>query len=107
MEAERRTLHGKGISEPAIRTILSTTRDTTRSVYKGRRESFVSWCSENPIRTSLKHILDFLQTKSERLAVNTSKGYVTAISCRHAVIRGLPISMDPMLKRWIKGPFHA
>ena len=49
-------------------------------VYKGRWESFVSWCDErgeNPIRASMKHVLDFLQAKSETRTVNTIKRYVT------------------------------
>ena len=79
-------------------------------MYKARWESFVSWCSkkgENPIHTSLKHILDFLQAKSETLAVNTIKGYVIAISCRHALVHGNLLNLDPTLKRWIKGLKHA
>ena len=99
METERHSLQDKGISESTIKTILAATRDTNRTVYKGRWESFVSWCrerGENPIHMSLKHVLDFLQTKSERLAVNTIKGYgiVTAISRRHAMVHGNPISLD-------------
>ena len=38
----------------------------------------------------LKHILDFLQTKSKRLAVNAIKGHVTAISRRHALVQAGP-----------------
>ena len=34
MEAEQHSLQDKGISESAIRTILATTRDTTKTVYK-------------------------------------------------------------------------
>ena len=97
-----RSLKDRGISEAAIKTILTATRDTIRTVYKGRWESFVSWChekGENPIRTSLKHVLDFVQTKSERLAVNNIKEYVTAISRRHAMVHGNPLSMDPTLLR--------
>ena len=45
--------------------------------------------------------------KSERLAVNTIQGYVTAISHRLAMVHGIPISMDPTLKRWIKGLEHS
>ena len=95
----------------AIKIILAatSTRDITRSVYKGRWESFVSWCSkrsENSSHTSLKH-LDFLQTKSETLAVNTIKGYVTAILCRNAMVHDSPLSLDPMLKRWIKSHEHS
>ena len=53
-----------------------------RAVYKGRLESFVSWCGErgeNPIRMPLKLVQDFLQAKAETLVLNTIKGYVTAI----------------------------
>ena len=109
MEAERRSLQDKGFSEAAIKTILAATRDTTRAVYKGKWESFVTWCGqrgENPICTSLKH-MDFLQAKSEMLAVNTIKGYVTAILHRHALVHGNLHSLDPTLKRWIKGLEHS
>ena len=47
---------------------------------------------KNTICTSLKHILAFLQAKPERLSVNTIKGYVTAISRRHAMVYGTLIS---------------
>ena len=57
---------------------------------------------ENPIRISLKHVLNFLQTKSEMLAVNTKKGYVAAISRRHAIVHSSPLSLHPMLRSWIK-----
>ena len=89
LEAEWRALQNKVFSDAANRTILAATHDTTREVYNGRWESFISWCGErgqNPICTSPKQILDFLQLKSEVLAMNTIKGYVTAISCRHALV---------------------
>ena len=102
MKAEWRSLQDRGFSEAAIKTILAATRDTTGAVYKGRWESFVSWCSErgeNPIHMSLKHILNFLQAKSEALAVNTIKGYLTTISRRHAMVHSSPFSTDHMLER--------
>ena len=34
------------------------------------------------------------------------KGYVTAILYRHALIQGAPLSLDPLIKRWIKGLEH-
>ena len=37
-------LQDKGISDATIKAIHVTTRDTTRIVYKGRWESFVTWC---------------------------------------------------------------
>ena len=107
---QARSLQDKDFSEVAIKTILPATRDTTREVCKGRWESFVSWCGErdeNPIRTSLKHVLDILQTKSETLAVNNIKGYVTTISWRHAIVHNNLLSLDPTLKRWIKGLEHS
>ena len=70
----------KGISEIAITTNFTATQDKTQAVYKGRWENFVGWCGkrvDNPSHMSLKHVLHFLQTQSERLAVNTIKGYVT------------------------------
>ena len=104
VEAKWRSFQGQGFSEVTIKTILSATRDTSRVVYKGRWESFISLCGErgqNPIRVSLIQVLDFLQGKAETLAVNMIKGYVTAISCRHAIVRGTPLSMNLMLQRWI------
>ena len=67
---------------------------------------FTRWCGErgeNPVSTPSKHVLDFFQLKAETLSVNTLKGYVTAISHRHATVRGEPPSMDPSIRRWIKG----
>ena len=55
----------------------------------------------------MKHVLDFLQSKSEALAVNTMKGYVTAISHRHAIVHGNPLSLDPSIRRWLKGFKHT
>ena len=105
VEAEWHTLQDKGFSDAAIGTILTATCDTTQKVYKGRWKCFVSRCREriqNPIHTSVMHILDFLQLKAEVLAMNTVKGYVIAISHRHALVRGAPLSLDPSIKRWIK-----
>ena len=85
MKAEWQTLKNKGFSEATIRTIGAAPRDTSRNVYNSRWEGFTSWCSErgqNPISTSVKHVLDFLQLKSVALLVNTLKGYVTTISLR-------------------------
>ena len=79
-------------------------------VCNSKWESFSSWCGErgqNPVRTSVKHVLDFLQLKTETLAVNTLKGYATAISCRHAMVRGITLSLDPSIRRWIKGLEHT
>ena len=62
---------------------------------------------ETPICMSLKHVLDVLQAKSETLAVNTIKGYVTAISRRHALVHYILLRLDLMLKRWIKSLDHS
>ena len=45
----------------------------------------------------MKHVLDFLQLKSETLTVNTLKGYVPAILHRHALVRGTTLSLDPSI----------
>ena len=55
----------------------------------------------------MKYVLDFLQLKSEALAVNTMNGYVTAISCRYAMVQGSPLSLDTSIKRWLKGLEHT
>jgi len=55
----------------------------------------------------VKHVLDFLQLKSETLSVNTMKGYVTAISRRHSMVQGQPLGLDPSIRRWIKGFEHT
>ena len=76
MAAEQRSLQDKGFLEATIKMILTTT-----AMYRERWKSFVSWCSErgeNPLHASLKNVLDFLHAKFEALAVNTTKGYVTA-----------------------------
>ena len=41
-----------------------------------------------------------------KLAVNTIKDYVTAIQYKNALVQGY-ISLEPMLKRWIKGLEHS
>ena len=100
MEAERRTLRDKDFSDAGIRTILTAVHDTSRKVYNSRWECFFSWCGErglNHISTSVKHVLDFLQLKSETLGVDTLKGYVTAISRRHAMVRGISVGLDPSI----------
>ena len=86
--------------------ILTATRDFSRKVYNGRWQAFIRWCRErnqNSVRTSVKHVLEFLQLKSEALAVNNMKDYVTAISCRHVMVQGNPLSLEPSIKRWLKG----
>ena len=99
VEAERHALHNKGFSDDAIRTILAATHKTSRKVYNVRLESFASWCSErgqNPVCASLKHIVDFLQLKSAILALNTFKGYVTAILSGHAFVQGSTLEPGPL-----------
>ena len=107
MEAERcPPYQGKCFLDAAIATILTATHDSSRKVYHGQWQSFASCCRErdqNPVCTSVKHVLDFLQSKSKVLAVNTMKGYVTGISRRHAVVHGNPLSLDPSIKGWLKG----
>ena len=111
MEAERRALHDKDFSDSAIRTILAATRDTSRQVYKSRWESFSSWCVErgqNPISISCEARPGLPKAqKSETLAVNTLTGYVTAISCRHAMVRSISLGLDPSIQRWINGLDHT
>ena len=34
------------------------------------------------------------------------KGDVTAISLRHVMAQGYPLSLDPSIKRWLKGLEH-
>ena len=109
VEAEWCAIQDKDFSNAAIRTILAATSDTSQKVYNSRWDSFTSWCGErgqNSVSTSVKHVLDFLQLKSETLAVNTLKGYVTAISRRHIMDRGITLSLDPSIWRWIKGLKH-
>ena len=70
----------------------------------------ISWCvkrGQNPICACIKHVLDVLQLKSEVPAMNTMKGYVTAISHRHVLVQGAPLSLDPSMKKWIKGLKHS
>ena len=89
MEAEQCTLQDEGSFEASIKTILAATHDPSRKVFNSRWEGFTSWCSHrgrNPVSTPVKHVLDFLQLKAEMLSVNTLKGYVTAISCRHGMV---------------------
>ena len=110
MEAEWHALQDEDFSEASIRTILAATRDTSHKVYNGGYKSFANWCSErgqNPVSTSVKHILDFLQLKSKTLAVKTLKGYVTAISRRQSIVRGATLSLDPSIRRWIKDLEHT
>jgi hypothetical protein len=48
-------------------------------------------------------IIDFLTSLVESKAVNTIKGYVTAISVRHDPIDGLPVSLHQAIMLWVKG----
>ena len=76
MEAERYALQDNDFAHAAVRTILAAIRDTSQKVYNSRWESFSSRCGENPVSTSMKHVLEFLvlQVKSETLAVKHSEG---------------------------------
>ena len=108
MVVERRALQGKGFLDAAIATILTATHDSSRKVYHGQWQTFKSheW-DQNPICASVKHVLDLLQSKSEALAVNTMKGYMTAISRRQATVHGNLLSLDPSSRRWLKGFEHT
>jgi hypothetical protein len=48
-------------------------------------------------------VLDFLTSLVEAKAVNTIRGYVTAISSRHVPIEGQSLSLHPAVSLWIKG----
>jgi len=106
LEAERRVLEGAGLSEAVITTALAATRRSSRSVYDTRWDAFCGWCSEreiDPVRAPLNQVLEFLQIQSNSKAVNTMKGYVTAISNRHVHINDLPLSANPMVRSWVTG----
>ena len=55
----------------------------------------------------MKHVLNFFKLKSKTLLVNTLKGYVKANSHRHIIVRGASLSLDPSIRRWIKGLEHT
>ena len=40
----------------------------------------------NPVTLGVTEVLDFLQAKSDRLALSTIKGYITAITHRHELL---------------------
>jgi len=48
-------------------------------------------------------VLNFLSEKSGSVAVNTLKGYITAIARRHEPVQGTSISLHPTVTQWRKG----
>jgi hypothetical protein len=47
-------------------------------------------------------ITDFLTSRVENKAINTFKGYVTAISFGHDPIDRLSVSLHPAVMLWVK-----
>ena len=48
-------------------------------------------------------MLDLLQEKLKSVQLDTVLGCVTAISNRHALVQGQPLSADETMKKWVSG----
>ena len=106
LEAERGQLQDQGFSEPAIAIMLAARRSSTRKVYDSRWDAFCGWCRTrdvNPATAPVNRVIDFLTSMVDTKAVNTLKGYVTAISARHAPIGDQPLSLHPSIVLWVRG----
>ena len=106
LETERRSLQDQGFSESVIGIMLASKRKSTRKVYDSRWSAYASWCSArdiNPTMASIAEVLDFLTSISDEKSTNTLKGYVSAISNRHAPINGGTFGSNPAVTQWLKG----
>jgi hypothetical protein len=105
LKAERGQLQDQGFSYGAV-IMLTARRTSTRKVYDARWNTFTSWChtrGTDPTSASVNLIIDFLTSLVKNEAINTVRGYITAISSRHDPIDGLPISLHPAVTLWNKG----
>ena len=111
MVVEREAWALAGYSEDVTETALSAKRPSTRVVYDTRWQAFSDWCLEKqvePTSCSLPVVLDFLQSLVRRgRAVNTVRGYVSALSSRHALVQVgrdlVPLGSAPPVRTWLRG----
>ena len=111
LETERQAWQQAGFSEAVINTAMAAKRASTRSVYDSRWRCFVSWCQRrdlDPVTAPVTRILDYLQSLSEKLAVNTIKGHLTAISSRHERVRigrkrRTRVARASSVRTWMRG----
>jgi hypothetical protein len=74
--------------------------------YDARWTAFDSWCrgrNIDPVVASVAEVLEYLSSLVEHRAVNTLKGYVSAIAARHAPVDGAMLSLHPLVSQWTKG----
>ena len=110
-ESERAKWQRAGMSQPVIATALACKRASTRAVSDTRWAAFAKWCTEehfDPLALPVTQILDYLQgLVAQNKAINTIKGYITAISDRHDKVKlrskYLSISQLPSIQIWIRG----
>ena len=97
-----RQLSDQSLLPPVTPLKRCTIADGTVSLAGGGRGVRI-----HPVSPSVKHVLDFLQLKSDVLLVNTLKGYMAANLRGHTIAQGKPMSLDPSIRRWIKGLEHT
>ena len=87
LENQRRFLQEQGFSEEVVKTMLSSRKPSTRSLYNAKWQKFCDWCGErgiNPTLVSVPIICDFLQyLYNQGFQYSTITGYVSAISIAH------------------------
>lgn len=111
MEAERIQWKKAVFSKSVIDTALAAVQPQSRQVYDLRWAKFVDWCKQRklkPVSVSVPPILTFLNRMAKSgKALNTVKGYLTAISKRHERVKVgkklFNISQLPSVQQWRKG----
>jgi hypothetical protein len=111
LEAERAEWLEAGFSATVTDTALSAKRTSTRTVYDSCWSMFLTWCKEkelDPLLCSEPNVLDFLQfLVTNGRALNTVRGYVTALSSRLGLFRCahgmVPLASPPAVRTWLRG----
>ena len=111
LEAEKLAWRRQGFSDDVIDTALAAKRGSTRTVYDSRWQAFVDWCTQrhiDPLSCNVPQFLEFLQQLVHRnLALNTIKGYVTAVSSRRGLVeyRDESVRMAAVspVRTWLRG----
>ena len=106
LEAERRSLQDQGFPEPVIHVMLAAKRTSTRKVYDSRWSAFADWCSQrdlDPTVVPVTGVLEFLTSIIPDKSTNTLRGYVSAISSRHAPVDDASLGSHPAVSQWLKG----
>ncbi|XP_033724753.1 uncharacterized protein LOC117314759 isoform X2 [Pecten maximus] len=99
-------LEEKGISKESADSIMGAWRDSTKRQYGVHLRRRLLFCRE-PLCSSVKNVIDFLQTMFDRnlsySSINTAKSCISSLL---EITGSNNIMQDSLIQRFMKGVFH-